>query len=102
MANYCPYCRFEHHIDLTCKACGKPVEKWNRKCTNCSTPVHFPWHLQIGRLKHLYPRGRRVGCPSCGEEIPSGMTFCLHCGRRLVWPKKAIEEAANQPQPDRS
>ena len=81
-AAFCPLCRAEQTVHLTCNHCRKPVGKWARRCGHCYTRVRFPWHLQIHRIPELYPDHRLVTCVACDQIAPSGMMFCLHCGAR--------------------
>ena len=91
LSAFCPNCRTPHAVALNCLACSKPLDRWSRKCPHCSTRVRLPWHLQIQRVKDLYPQQVYQTCPSCGEGTPSGMNYCLHCGTRLNLPQRAVE-----------
>ena len=92
LADFCPYCRAERTIELACNACGKPIGKWSRRCTSCNARIRLPWHLRPGRAHDLYPDREPTECGMCGEKVPGGFDFCLHCGRRLALPEKVISD----------
>ena len=73
LASYCPFCGTGHSIVLKCWNCGTDVTKWTRRCGRCSVRMRFPWHLQPRRIKDLFVNRSLVPCPSCEEEIPSGI-----------------------------
>ena len=83
LASYCPFCGRAHSIVLKCWSCSADITKWTRICFRCKVRIRFPWHLQPRRITDLYIGRNFVSCPSCQEEIPSGIGFCLHCGDEL-------------------
>ncbi len=92
VSSYCPHCRSEHRIELTCNHCGTTTTKWSRRCMKCHRRIAFPWYLQVDRIKDFYPRIKFEPCRSCGEKIPLGLEFCLHCGSRVSLPVTVISD----------
>lgn len=35
-------------------------------------------------------------CPTCGEQIPNGSKFCLHCGKSTILVESSKDESPNQ------